>query len=232
MEGMTCSISSPQQWDPIRFRGPYATRISIPFYLHLFTKQNSRTRSLSFHCRLNNASKTAATTISSSLKEDQSPPLVVVGSANADIYVEIDRLPREGETISAKTGQTLAGGKGANQAVCGGKLSHPTFFIGQLGSDAHARLIADALETSGVHLDRVRRNENSPTGHAVVMLQPDGQNSIIIVGGANMCCWPDELPADDVDVIEKAGVVLLQREIPDRVNIQVAKVRLVDFPQN
>lgn len=65
-------------------------------------------------------------------KDPIAPPLVVVGSANADIYVEIDRLPGEGETISAKTGQTLAGGKGANQAVCGGKLSYPTYFVGQV----------------------------------------------------------------------------------------------------
>ncbi|XP_031499882.1 ribokinase isoform X2 [Nymphaea colorata] len=226
MEGLIGTISPPQQWDPTRPTAtrPHTTRISIPIHLHLYTNRNSRSRSLSFRRRLNNPSKVAATIISSSLGEDQSPPLVVVGSANADIYVEIDRLPREGETVSAKTGQTLAGGKGANQAVCGGKLSHPTFFIGQLGSDAHARLIAESLGNGGVHLDRVSRNEDAPTGHAVVMLQPDGQNSIIIVGGANMCCWPDQLPAEDVDVIEKAGVVLLQREIPDRVNIQVAKV--------
>jgi ribokinase len=62
----------------------------------------------------------------------QVPPVVVVGSANADIYLEIDQLPKEGETISAKSGQTLAGGKGANQACCGAKLSHPTYFIGQV----------------------------------------------------------------------------------------------------
>ncbi|XP_057766359.1 ribokinase [Salvia miltiorrhiza] len=154
---------------------------------------------------------------------DNVPPLVVVGSANADIYVEIDRLPKEGETVSARTGQTLAGGKGANQAVCGGKLAYPTYFVGQVGEDAHGRLITDALQGGGVLLDRLTTVAHFPTGHAVVMLQSDGQNSIIIVGGANMAGWPDILPPEDLDVVKNAGIVLLQREIPDQVNLQVAK---------
>ncbi|MED6196356.1 hypothetical protein PIB30_046709 [Stylosanthes scabra] len=152
------------------------------------------------------------------------PPLVVVGSANADIYVEIDRLPKEGETLPAKTGQTLAGGKGANQAACGGKLSYPTYFVGQVGQDSYGKLVTEALRSGGVCLDHVTTvSGGTPTGHAVVMLQSDGQNSIIIVGGANMSCWPEILPQHDLDVVRNAGIVLLQREIPDPVNIQVAK---------
>ncbi|KAJ9671315.1 hypothetical protein PVL29_025149 [Vitis rotundifolia] len=151
------------------------------------------------------------------------PPLVVVGSANADIYVEIDRLPKEGETVSAKHGQTLPGGKGANQAACGGKLSYPTYFVGQVGEDAHGKLISEALEDGGVCLDHLSTVSAAPTGHAVVMLQSDGQNSIIIVGGANMSFWPETLSDEDLKIVRNAGIVLLQREIPDFVNIQVAK---------
>ncbi|XP_010540120.1 PREDICTED: uncharacterized protein LOC104813974 [Tarenaya hassleriana] len=157
-------------------------------------------------------------------RDSHAPPLVVVGSANADIYVEIERLPKEGETISARTGQTLAGGKGANQAACGAKLLYPTFFVGRLGDDAHGKLIEEALGAGcGVQLDYVRSGTEAPTGHAVVMLQPDGQNSIIIVGGGNMSSWSENLSEDDLEVVRNAGVVLLQREIPDFVNIQVAK---------
>lgn len=152
------------------------------------------------------------------------PPLVVVGSANADIYVEIDRLPEEGETISAKNGETLAGGKGANQAACGAKLSHPTYFVGQVGEDAHGDLITEALSGCGVQLDYVNVLKNGvPSGHAVVMLQSDGQNSIIIVGGANMNGWPQDFHRHS-QILQNAGALLLQREIPDSVNIQVAKV--------
>lgn len=137
--------------------------------------------------------------------------------------MEIDRLPVEGETISAKTCQTLAGGKGANQAACGGKLSYPTYFVGRIGEDAGGKQIMEALDGLGVHLDRLTTESSSPTGHAVVMLQPNGQNSIIIVGGANMACWPDILCDEDLEIVRNAGIVLLQREIPDHVNIQVAK---------
>jgi hypothetical protein len=61
-----------------------------------------------------------------------SAPLVVVGSANADIFVEVDTLPKEGERIVAKSGQTFAGGKGASQASCAARLSYPTYFVGQV----------------------------------------------------------------------------------------------------
>lgn len=148
---------------------------------------------------------------------------MVVGSANADIYVEIDRLPKEGETISAKNGQTLAGGKGANQAVCGGRLEYPTYFVGQVGEDANGKLISEALESGGVNLEYLKRVGEVPTGHAVVMLQSDGQNSIIIVGGANMVGWPESLSDEGLKAVQSAGIILLQREIPDFVNIQVAK---------
>ncbi|KAK1326052.1 hypothetical protein QJS10_CPA01g01620 [Acorus calamus] len=176
------------------------------------------------HLSFSLPTSSSSSSLSSSPQDPTPPkPLVVVGSANADIYVEVDRLPREGETVSARTGQTLAGGKGANQAACGGRLSHPTYFVGQIGEDSHGRLVADALRGGGVRLDRLSAVAGAPTGHAVVMLQPDGENSIIIVGGANMCCWPDEVSEEDLEVVRGAGIVLLQREIPDAVNVQVAQ---------
>ncbi|RZB66036.1 Ribokinase isoform B [Glycine soja] len=159
----------------------------------------------------------------SSNPSQQPPPVVVVGSANADIYVEIDRLPHEGETLAAKSGQTLAGGKGANQATCSAKLSYPTYFVGQVGDDAYGTLLSDALRGGGVRLDSLTVVASAPTGHAVVMLQSNGQNSIIIIGGANMSCWPSTLPRQHLDLVAQAGIVLLQREIPDAVNVQVAQ---------
>ncbi|GAV60867.1 PfkB domain-containing protein [Cephalotus follicularis] len=198
---------------------PNRTTSTNPFQLGTNNNKNQSKRRHSLTIRSSKSTQTPAT----QRPKDPQPPLVVVGSANADIYVEIDRLPREGETISAKNGQTLAGGKGANQAACGGKLSYPTYFVGQVGDDAHGKLITEALGSGGVHLNYVRNLSQVPTGHAVVMLQSDGQNSIIIVGGANMSCWPERLSDEDLEIVRNAGIVLLQREIPDSVNIQVAK---------
>jgi len=157
-----------------------------------------------------------------------SSPLVVVGSVNADIYVEIERLPMEGETIAAGSGQTLPGGKGANQAACAARLSFPTYLCAQVGEDGHANMVKEALTSAGVHLDHVN-SVDGPTGHAVVMLQPGGRNSIIIVGGANVA-WPNleddssSLTSAVQQLIPQAGAVLLQREVPDAVNLEAAKI--------
>ena len=219
------SFSPSNKWCPKPQKNPLPIHQTRTFTINprfqFNNNENPSNKTNPFPCFAINRSQNSNPVVNSS-----SPPLVVVGSANADIYVEIDRLPLEGETISAKTGQTLAGGKGANQAACGGKLSYPTYFVGQVGDDAHGRLITEALENGGVCLDRLSTVATSPTGHAVVMLQSDGQNSIIIVGGANMSCWPETLLDEDLELVKNAGIVLLQREIPDSVNIQVAKVKV------
>nr|GLL22754.1 uncharacterized protein LOC109187822 [Ipomoea trifida] len=216
--GGLSTLSQSQQWRPKPNTIPTQMENPRNFPVQLNPRPNpSLKKPKSLSCFASSPSK------SQPIEKNSTPPLVVVGSANADIYVEIDRLPQEGETVSAKTGQTLAGGKGANQAVCGGKLAYPTYFMGQVGEDAHGKLIVEALEGGGVILDHLRTVAHAPTGHAVVMLQEDGQNSIIIVGGANMSYWPESLPEDYLEVVRNAGIVLLQREIPDSVNIQVAK---------
>lgn len=154
-------------------------------------------------------------------------PVVVVGSVNADIYLEVERLPEPGETLSASSGQTLPGGKGANQAACAAKLDYPTVFVGQVGKDANARLVLDALREYGVETSHVSEI-TSPTGHAVVILQKGGQNSIIIVGGANTSWTKSDnnqlLSEKAKEIISNSGILLLQREIPEVVNIEAALV--------
>jgi ribokinase len=112
-------------------------------------------------------------------------PIVVVGSVNADLVLE-SRLPLPGETVSATGGGiVIPGGKGANQAATAGKLGYPTLFVGQTGRDGAAALLRDALAGCGVSLEHTVAVE-APTGQAVIILQPGGENSIIIVGGANV----------------------------------------------
>ncbi|KAA8524057.1 hypothetical protein F0562_010512 [Nyssa sinensis] len=222
MRGIAAAFSPSKHWHPINHNNPtkQSNRTLTSNQIQFNTTSNPSTRRVN---PLPSFAINPSKTPNQPTHNSTTPPLVVVGSANADIYVEIDRLPIEGETISAKTGQTLAGGKGANQAVCAGKLSYPTYFLGQVGEDAHGKLITEALEGGGVQLDHLNTVSAAPTGHAVVMLQSDGQNSIIIVGGANMSCWPETLSDENLEAVRNAGIVLLQREIPDSVNVQVAK---------
>ncbi|EXB54104.1 hypothetical protein L484_017542 [Morus notabilis] len=103
------------------------------------------------------------------------------------------------------------------------KAKAPTRPLAGVGGDAHGKLIGEALESGGVCVDHLSVLGNVPTSLVVVMLQSDGQNLIIIVSGANMCSWPQRLPDEHLELLRSAGIVLHQREIPDSVNIQVAK---------
>ncbi|WVZ00676.1 hypothetical protein V8G54_026745 [Vigna mungo] len=206
MRSVTATLSTQQHCFHYHTQTTFLTTTLIPIQSLSFRTPNHNFR---LHCF-------------SSDPSPPPPPLVVVGSANADIYVEIDRLPREGETLAARSGQTLAGGKGANQATCSAKLNYPTYFVGQVGDDAYGSLVTDALRGGGVRIDGLTVVPSASTGQAVVMLQSNGQNSIIYIGGANLS-WHGILPRQHLDLVAQAGIVLLQREIPDFVNAQVAQ---------
>lgn len=111
--------------------------------------------------------------------------------------------------------------EGANQAAAAGRLGHPTCFVGCVGKDAHAKMVLEALESCGVDVSKVM-HVDEPTGTAIILLQPSGENSIIIVGGANRN-WGD-VEASIQETIRTAGALLLQREIPEHVNVVLARM--------
>lgn len=151
-----------------------------------------------------------------------SKPIVVVGSVNADLVMPVDRLPKPGETLSASGIETIPGGKGANQAAAAARLGYPTYFVGQMGrDDPNASLLRTALLECGVKLDHVREVDG-PCGTALILLQKGGENSIIIVGGANQAPW--QLSEATQQQIRSAGALLLQREVPESVNVLVAQL--------
>lgn len=166
----------------------------------------------------------SATTVMFNNQDSNEPPkpLVVVGSINADLVLEIPRLPKPGETLSSTTMNVYPGGKGANQAAAAAKLGYTTQFVGQVGRDAYAPMLRTSLANCGVDVSKLHSIEGS-SGLAFIMLQPSGENSIVLVGGANTSEeWQIE---DDVTAaIQSAGAVLLQREIPETVNVIFAKL--------
>ena len=143
--------------------------------------------------------------------------LLVVGSANADLYVEIDRLPQPGETLPGSNAAVRPGGKGANQAAAAARLGMPTRFAGRFGSDAFAVPLRTALQEAGADLS-LSRDVPGPTGQAFILLQQGGENSIVLVGGANRAWEPS--PGFDFAGV---GALLLQREIPEAVNLAAAR---------
>lgn len=149
-------------------------------------------------------------------------PLLVLGSLNADLYVEIDRLPMPGETLAGSGAAVRPGGKGANQAAAAARLGYPTRFAGHVGSDPFAPALRQALHASGADT-ALLTTEPGPTGQAFILLQRGGENSIILVGGANHS-WPIGVSPEIIEAIRGAGALLLQREIPEAINLEAIRL--------
>ncbi|GAB3577829.1 ribokinase [Amycolatopsis endophytica] len=137
--------------------------------------------------------------------------VVVVGSANVDLVVDVPRHPGGGETILGGDLRRSPGGKGANSAVAAARAGGAdTTFAAALGADDSAALLLESLDRAGVRTDLVSRVD-APTGTALITVSPDGENAIVVAPGANLRL---ELTAGHVDRIAHADVVLAQLEIP------------------
>jgi ribokinase len=143
------------------------------------------------------------------------PSIAVVGSANLDLVVRCDRLPRPGETLSGATFARYPGGKGANQAVAAARLGADVVFTGAVGRDPFVEEALAGLREAGVVLRVVERD--AATGVALIEVAAGGETTIVVAPGANA-----ELEAGDVDVSD-ADAVLCQLEIPDDVVQEAAE---------
>jgi ribokinase len=137
-------------------------------------------------------------------------PIVVVGSLNIDLVLSLPRIPAAGETLSANSLELFCGGKGANQAAAAARLGARTFLIGRTGRDSYADRLRHELSASGVFLDAVQPAA-APTGTAIILREPHGENRIIITAGANAEHAPADIEASR-DLIASAGIILTQLE--------------------
>jgi ribokinase len=144
--------------------------------------------------------------------------VVVVGSANADLVLTVQRRPGAGETVLGGELVTLPGGKGANQAVAAARLGATTSFVGRVGDDAHGRLLLESLRGAGVDIAGVGIGAE-PTGVAIIYLTPDGDNSIVVAPGANGALTPDQVRTA---AVTSADVLLLQREVDPATSLAAA----------
>ena len=138
--------------------------------------------------------------------------IVVIGSANADLAVRVDRRPQGGETVAGSPLSVSAGGKGANQAAAAARLGADVAFVGRVGSDAHGALLRDALAQAGADT-RWLSDSDAPTSVALIVLTPDGENSIIVAAGANGDVTPAYLQ-ESGEALDGASLVVAQLEVP------------------
>ncbi len=143
-------------------------------------------------------------------------PIVVVGSLNIDLVVRTPRHPRPGETIIGGKFQTFPGGKGANQAVAAARAGAQVIMIGRVGADAFGIDLLEALVRDGVDTTHVLRDDQAPSGVALITVDTAGQNAIVVVPGANARLSPGDVERAQ-DAFAGAGALLLQLESPPEV---------------
>ena len=130
----------------------------------------------------------------------------VVGSSNLDLVATAAVLPAPGETVMGRDYHEHPGGKGLNQAVAAARAGASTCFVSALGDDTAADVLRSVMDADGIDRSRVRTVEGVATGRALIGVADSGENSIIVVSGANRSVVADDIPS--------AAVVLSQLEVP------------------
>ncbi|QIJ62773.1 ribokinase [Streptomyces sp. JB150] len=147
--------------------------------------------------------------------------LLVVGSANADLVIGVERRPGPGETVLGSDLAVHPGGKGANQAVAAARLGARTALLARVGDDAHGRLLLDAQRAAGVDTAGVLVG-GAPTGVALITVDPSGDNSIVVSPGANGKLSPADVRAAG-GLFRASRVVSAQLEIPLETVLEVVR---------
>lgn len=141
------------------------------------------------------------------------PKLVVIGSANVDLTVRLDRLPQLGETVSGGEFYTSFGGKGANQAVAAHKAGVEVRFLAKVGNDQNGKAIIEHLEALGLTTEGILRDELHHTGVALITVDRKGNNAIAVAPGSNWALTEEDIHRAE-SLISWGEVVLIQFEVP------------------
>jgi len=138
--------------------------------------------------------------------------IVVVGSFNADLTSYMARMPRPGETVHGRKFVTGPGGKGSNQAVAAARLGAEVTFVGRVGQDVFAPYALNMWAEEGIHTEFVVQDPEHATGVAPIFVDDRGENSIVVVLGANLAVSKADVDAAAA-VIAAADILLVQLEI-------------------
>lgn len=149
------------------------------------------------------------------------PEICVVGSLNLDLVVRAPHVPRPGETVLGGDLARIPGGKGANQAVAAARLGRSVSMVGRVGDDDAGTVLRSALIAEGVDVAGVAPTPDTPSGVALIVVQDDGDNAIVVSPGANGRLG--RLDVDPHDDVASATVVLAQAEVPAGAVIAAAR---------
>jgi len=148
--------------------------------------------------------------------------IFVIGSSNTDMVVKTARLPLPGETILGGDFFMNAGGKGANQAVAAARLSGNVTLVTKLGNDIFGNQTLEGLRKENIETKYVFLDNNNPSGTALIIVNAEGENCIVVAPGANASLLPEDI--EKVTNINEATVILMQLEIPMATVMHIARL--------
>ncbi|MBN2506702.1 MAG: ribokinase [Verrucomicrobia bacterium] len=140
-------------------------------------------------------------------------PILVIGSSNTDMIVQLPRLPGPGETLLGGRFTTAPGGKGANQAVAAARAGGQVVFVARVGRDVMGDQAVAGFARDRLRIEHIRRDPAAPSGVALIFVARDGQNSIAVAPGANAALSPADVRRARGAFV-RAGACVLQLEIP------------------
>lgn len=152
--------------------------------------------------------------------------VVVVGSCMTDLVSYTPRQPKPGETIHGSRFMMGFGGKGANQCVMAAKLGARAAMVAKLGKDTYGDSTLENFKKVGINTDHVHQTTEASSGVAPIIVSEDGQNSIVIVAGANLLLGEGEVRKAE-EMIRSAKVLICQLEVPPSTSLAALRIAKV-----
>ena len=138
--------------------------------------------------------------------------ICVIGSLNMDLVVNVDTMPKPGQTLLGGNFKEVPGGKGANQAVAMARLGGKVSMIGKVGNDSFGKTLINALNNDNVNTNHIH-TANCSTGVAFITVDKNAQNAIVVAPGANFELSKDDIDKN-IDCIKNSDIVVIQLETP------------------
>ncbi len=138
--------------------------------------------------------------------------ICVIGSLNMDLVVNVDTMPKKGQTLIGSNFKEVPGGKGANQAVAMARLNGDVSMIGKVGNDGFGKALINALENDKVNTEYIQIEEGS-SGVALISVDKNAENSIVVAPGANFKLTNSDIDKN-IEAITNSDIVVLQLETP------------------
>ena len=146
----------------------------------------------------------------------------VLGSMNMDLVVKVNDIPRVGETILSKSFEKIAGGKGANRAVAAKRCGAEVSIIAKIGKDENGQILKNKLKEDNIDVKYVFEDNNESTGMAFIMVNENGNNSIIVVAGSNMTINKEEIEVS-LEKIKESDILIAQFETSEEMTLEAFK---------